>query len=463
MRWLDVVVVLALIVLEGLFAAAEMALVTLREGQIRTLAEKGWRGRRLRMLLSDPNRFLASVQIGVTLTALLASAFGAVTLVDSAASALRSAGLASGAAEVLGFVAVTLVITYVTLVVGELAPKRLAIQRAEAASLLLGPPLYAMAVLFRPVIRLLSVSTNVVVRLLGGDPRAAPEAMTEEELRTLVTAHKALTADERALIDEVFAVGDRQVREVMVPRTEVAFLDAATPLRSAGRHVVTLPYSRYPVFRGTQDNVIGFVHVRDLLAPAAGQRAATVGDVVRRVAQLPDVKRLLPALSEMRRSGAHLAVVVDEFGGTAGIVTLEDVMEELVGEIRDEFDVAPARATPLRAGVIELDAGLNREDFGDVTGRELPEGPFDTVGGYVMTALGRLAEVGDAVHLAGASLTVTQMDGHRIARITMRSRPVPASGRSSPGSHRTHTPATGEATDSGQRVHPESEARGSAP
>jgi len=217
MMWLDVIVVLALIVLEGLFAAVEMALVTLREGQVRGLADKGRRGRRVQMLVSDPNRFLSSVQIGVTLSALLAAAFGAVTLTDSVASALRDAGMGSEAAEVFGFIGVTLTISYVTLVVGELAPKRLAIQRAEATSLLLGPALYRLAVLSRPVIWLLSVSTNVVVRLLGGDPRTRAEAITEDELRGLVAAHESLTADERTLIDEIFAVGDRQVREVMLP------------------------------------------------------------------------------------------------------------------------------------------------------------------------------------------------------------------------------------------------------
>src|SRR5205823_11062996 len=219
--WGSALVVVALIVIEGVFVASEMALVTLREGQVRALSERGRRGARVAHLVDNPNRFLSAVQIGVTTTALLSSAFGAVTLSKSAAGGLRDLGLGHGAADVLGFLGVTLLIAYVTLVVGELAPKRLALQRAERTASTVGPTLDRFAGWMRPVIWLLSVSTDLVVRVLGGDPTLHRERITEEELRDLVTAHEALTRDERALIDEVFEAGERQLREVMVPRTEV--------------------------------------------------------------------------------------------------------------------------------------------------------------------------------------------------------------------------------------------------
>ena len=416
--WGSVLVVLGLIIVEGVFVASEMALVTLREGQVRALAERGRRGERVAHLVEDPNRFLSAVQIGVTTTALLSSAFGAVTLSDSLASKLRDAGLGHDTAGVLGFLVVTLLIAYVTLVVGELAPKRLALQRSESTAGVVGPTLDRFARLMRPVIWLLSASTDVTVRLLGGDPNVNRERITEEELRDLVTAHEALTRDERALIDEVFQAGERQLREVMVPRTEVEFLDAVWSVSKAVSIASELPHSRFPVVRGSHDEVVGFVHVRDLYGPTgAARRGVKVADLAREVLLLPSTKKVLPSLSEMRKSGHHLAVVVDEYGGTAGIVTLEDLIEELIGEIRDEYDVGDVEAKRLRGGDVEVDGLLNLDEFAEATGHELPEGPYETVAGCLMATLGRLPRNGDAVEVDSVRLKVAKMDGRRVARV----------------------------------------------
>jgi putative hemolysin len=418
--WLYVLVVAALVAIESLFVAAEISLVAMREGQLRSLVERGRRGRRVAALVRDPNRFLAAVQIGVTTTALLASAFGAITLSRSAATGLRSAGLGRTAASVLGFLCVTLVISYVTIVVGELVPKRLALQRIEGTALALGPPLGRFATFSRPFVWVLSVSTNVLVRALGGDPAAGRERITEEELRDLVSAHESLSRDERALIDEVFASGERTLREVMVPRTEVEFLDAAVAAGRALQVAQALPFSRFPVYRGSHDEVVGFVHIRDLTSlPPAERRSARVGDLIRPVAALPASKRVLPALSEMRSSGHHLAVVVDEYGGTAGIVTLEDLIEELIGEIRDEYDVVLPESAELPGGQTEVDGLTNLEDFTQLTGLPLPDGPYETVAGALMATLGHLPQVGEAAELAGLRLTVTAMDGRRVSRVAV--------------------------------------------
>jgi putative hemolysin len=416
--WLSIVVVLALVLIEALFAASEMALVTMREGQVSALATKGRRGERIAALIADPNRFLSAVQIGVTTTALLSSAFGAVTLSHSVARGLRHAGLSKTPAAVIGFLGVTLVIAYVTLVVGELAPKRLALQRAVGTATAFGTGLDRFAGLMRPVIWLLSASTDLVVRALGGDPSINRERISEGELRDLVTGHEALSREERRLIDEVFEAGDRQLREIMVPRTEVEFFEATWSLTKAARTAHDSPHSRFPVVRGSQDDVVGFVHVRDLFRPPTGQRRGVkVGDLVREVPMLPSTKRVLPAMSEMRRSGDHLAVVVDEYGGTAGIVTLEDLIEELVGDIRDEYDATDDEARQLRGGDIEVDGLLNLDDFADAAGVTLPDGPYETVAGAVVATLGRLPKVGDAVELAGVRLKVTKLDGRRAARV----------------------------------------------
>jgi putative hemolysin len=415
--WGAALVVIVLVLLSGLFVAAEIALVSLRESQVRAIGDEGRRGRHVADLVGNPNRFLGAVQIGVTTTAILVSAFGEATLGHPTGRALQRAGLSNGAADVVGFVLVVLAISYVTILLGELVPKRLGLQRAEGTALLLGPPLERFARLMRPVIWFLSKSTDLFVRLAGGDPSVSRENISEEELRDLVTAHEALSGDERRLIDEVFEAGERQLREVMVPRTEVEFLDAGWSLTRAVRTVQALPHSRYPVVRGSHDEVIGFVHVRDLYTPTGtARRGVKVGDLAREVLMLPATKRVLPAMSEMRRSGDHLAVVVDEYGGTAGIVTLEDLIEELIGEIRDEYDVVD-ETRRLRGGDMEVDGLLNLDDFADSTGHELPDGPYETVAGCLMSRLGRLPRNGDAVEVDSVRLKVTKMDGRRVARV----------------------------------------------
>ncbi|HEX2316705.1 MAG TPA: hemolysin family protein [Thermomonospora sp.] len=220
------------------------------------------------------------------------------------------------------------------------------------------------------------------------------------------------------------AVADRQLREVLVPRTEVRFLDAGLPLADAAREVAASPHSRFPVFRESHDEVIGFVHVRDLLDPAvAGRRATCVGDLVRPVKYLPASTRVLDVLSRMRRERHHLAIVLDEYGGTAGIVTLEDLLEELIGDIRDEYDVQDAQARRLHGGAVEVDGLLNLDAFAGETGVRLPDGPYETVAGYVMAALGRVPATGDAVESAGHRFAVAAMDGRRVARV--RVTPLP--------------------------------------
>ncbi|MGB9376770.1 MAG: hemolysin family protein [Mycobacteriales bacterium] len=431
---IDVAIVLALILVEGVFVAAEIALVSLREGQVRAQGDHDRRGGAVARLANNPNRFLAAAQIGVTLTALLSSAYGAVTLSETAKAGLVHAGWGATLSGVVGVVGVTLVISFVTLVVGELAPKRLALQRPEGTARLFAPTLDRLATLARPVIWLLSKTTNVVVRMLGGDPNANRDAITEEELRGLVAAHESLTRDERRLIDEVFAAGERQVREVMIPRTEVEFLQAAMTVSRAARIADGAPHSRYPVVGESQDDVIGFVHVRDLLGHARGDRARTVGDLIREVKRLPGSKRVLPALSEMRRDGNHMAIVVDEYGGTAGIITLEDLIEEVIGDIRDEYDVTPSEAATAAGGDTEVNGLLNLDEFAERTGVNLPDGPYETAAGYVMSVLGALPKVGDEVEVDSHRLSVRELDGRRVSRLKVSTLapPEPADTTASP-------------------------------
>jgi putative hemolysin len=421
---LDIVIVLVIVSIGGFFASAEMALVSLREGQVRALAKRGRRGSKAAKLATDPNRFLASVQIGTTLATLVTGAYGADTLAGLLDDWLVRQGLSHDVASPLAFAIVTVFVTFVTLVLSELVPKRLALQRTVAIALFAAPTLDVISKLARPVVWLLSVSVNGVVRLLGADPEQGRQAMTEQEVRELVIGTQTLSVDERRIVGEVFDAGKRRIREVLRPRTEVEFLAAGTTVGEAAETAAAVPYSRLPVYQDSYDNVVGFVHIRDLLGPTAPERSALVDQAVRPIKFLPISKTVLAALSEMRRERAHMAIVVDEYGGTAGIVTLEDLVEELIGDITDEYDTGEAPATKLPQGQVEVDGLLNLDEFAEQTSIRLPEGPYETVAGYVLAALGELPTAGETVEVPGYSITVTEMDARRIARLRVTPRPA---------------------------------------
>jgi putative hemolysin len=429
--WTSIGLVLIFVLLGGVFAGTEIALVTLRESQVNRLEKTSARGARVAAVARDPNRFLSAVQIGVTVAGFFSAAYGASTIAPDVAPLLERAGLPEGLSSTLALVLLTLVIAYLSLVLGELVPKRIALQRAERVALVVAPPLDRFATLARPVIWLLSRSTDAVVRVLGGDPSARSEEMSEEELRELVLTHGTIPEDERRILDDVFAAGDRSLAEAMTPRGEVAFMPGATTLGEAAGTVAEGPYSRYPVTGEDFDDVLGFLHVRDLLGRDCPEHPEThtatgelvlVRDVVRPILELPATNTVLPAMSRMRREGVHIAVVVDEYGGTDGIVTLEDLVEELVGDIRDEYDPDEPSAAREHGGATSIDAGQTIEDFARRTGVELPDGPYETVAGYVLAQLGRLAAVGDHVDVGEHRLTVTDVARRRLVRLDVTDR-----------------------------------------
>ncbi len=422
---MDLLIVLIFILVGGFFAAAEIALVSLRESQIQRLSEQGRRGRVLQKLVRDPNRFLAAVQVGVTLAGFISAGFGAAQIAPSLAAPLMDWGLNENAANIVAFVSVTVAIVYVSLVIGELVPKRIALQRAEKVALFVAAPINFTARVTRPFIAALGFSTNAIVRLFGIDPTQARDQMSGEELRDLVAAHEDLSPQGREMIDDIFSAGSRELREVMMPRTEVSFLDAQTSIQDAILIVIDQPHSRYPVIRGSADDVTGFVHIRDILDPANQDSAMRVGQIARHVQVFPGSKDVLSTLNEMRRLRAHLAIVQDEYGGTAGLVTMEDLVEELIGDIKDEYDAETPIPENLAPGETTVDGLLNRDDFADETGIALPEGPFETVAGFIVSELGRLPELGDIVILDNHELQVQEMDGRRVSRVWVFTREVP--------------------------------------
>ncbi|MEQ7846411.1 hemolysin family protein [Nocardioides kribbensis] len=424
---INAALVLAFVLVGGVFAGTEIALVSLRESQVSDFEKRGGRAGRVAHVARQPNRFLAAVQIGVTVAGFFSAAYGASTLAPDFAPFLVSAGLPEAAADTAALVLLTLVVAYVSLVLGELVPKRIALQRSAGVALVVGPPLDRFANLMRPVIWLLSKSTDAVVRLVGGDPHAASEEMSEDELRYMVDQHEGLGESERQILVDVFDAGDRTLVEVMRPRADVTVLRVEDTVAQAFATIRDNPFSRYPVIGRDVDDVRGFVHVRDLFGADPDDPTDTVEQHLRAVTHLPGTNRVLPTLTWMRKQRAHLAVVVDEYGGTDGIVTLEDLVEELVGEIDDEYDDPATHQRSSDDG--EVDAALTIEEFAAQTGVELADGPYETAAGYVLHRLGRIPDVGDDLAVGGHTLVVTGREGARLTRLSVKQvEPDPGAG-----------------------------------
>jgi len=416
----SIAIVLGLIVLGGIFVAAEIALISLRDSQVKQISGKGKRGARVAKLTGNPNRFLAAVQVGITLCGFLSAALGAEQLGVYVIPRLESLGLSAASSEIISIIGITLVIVYISLVFGELVPKRLALYKTESIALATASIVDRVAIIFRPIIWLLSHSTDLIVKLFGITSKSERNQISDVELMDLVSGHADLTKEEREIVEEVFNTSDRLLHEVMVPRTEVDFLDASLSISAARKLAVELAHSRYPVVRGSSDEVIGFLHVRDLLNPKLDDTEITIMEIVRNVIFLPGTKGVLPALTEMRSKRQHIAIVLDEYGGTDGIVTLENLVECLIGEIQDEYDGHETQPNLQQCtGEMEIDGLISLEDLQDQTGIQLPDGPYETVSGFVMHKLGRIAQVNDVVRLDDARFTIVSMSGKRVGQLLL--------------------------------------------
>ena len=416
----SIAIVLGLIALGVIFAAAEIALISLRESQVKQISVKGKRGARVFKLSKNPNRFLAAVQVGITLCGFLSAALGAEQLGKYVIPELEGVGISSQYSEIISIVAITLVIAYISLVFGELVPKRLALYKSESIALATASTLDIVATIFRPIIWLLSHSTDLILKIFGINSKMQQNQISEVELMELVSGHADLTKEEREIVEEVFNASDRLIHEIMVPRTEVDFLDASLSISQARKMAVELAHSRYPVVRGSSDEVIGFLHVRDLLNPKLDDAQITIMELIRNILFLPGTKGVLPALTEMQTKRQHIAIVLDEYGGTDGIVTLENLVECLIGEIHDEYDPHEADKTfEKRTGDIELDGLISLEELQEVSGISLPEGPYETLSGFTMHYLGRIAQANDVIKINGARFTIISMNGKRVGQILL--------------------------------------------
>ena len=412
----EVVLVLVLVLINAAFSGSEMALVQLRDSQVQRLERASRRGRVLGRLTRDPNRFLATIQIGITLAGFLASAAAAVSLSKPLVEPLSFLG---AAAEPTSIVIVTIVLTFVTLVIGELAPKRIAMQRTEGWALLVARPLDILSMISRPAVWLLGVSTDLVVRLAGGDPKAQREEVTTEEIRDMVAAQQEFSAEQRTIISGAFEIADRILREILVPRRDVLTLPQGCSAHDALRQLIAGGHSRAPVVGPAGlDDVIGVVHLRDLV-----DATGPVDALAKQGLFLPETLRVSDAMLQLRVERQQLALVVDERGAIDGIVTMEDLVEEIVGEIYDETDRDVQAVVHEPDGALLMPGSFPIHDLPDIgfDADGPDEGDYTTIAGMVLAGLGHIPTApGEVVTLPQFTAEVVEVTGRAITRVRIR-------------------------------------------
>lgn len=426
--WEQIALIAGLVLLNAFFAAGEIAVVSSRPIRVRQMAEQGSKGAKsLLRLMEDSSRFLATIQVGITLAGFLASASAAVGLSRDLGAFLQTLGLSPAMANSVGLFVVTLILSYVTLVLGELVPKRLALQAPERIALFLARPVEAVSRITGPFTSLLTWSTNLVVRLLGGNVEKLEETISEEELRFYVEEHHELQEAEKRIISGVFDFGDRLIRHVMVPRPEMECIHQEATLAEAFGQVRAHGFWRYPVYREDYDDIVGIITVKELIFHAQEQIESTrVSALMRPARFVPEAKRALELLKEMQVADEQMAIVVDEYGGIAGLVTLEDLLQEIVGEVAEE-----TLARPSGQAEILLDAGETIEEVAEQLDVSLsPSSHYETLAGYLLHVLGVIPAEGATVVIDKWRLVVDKMDGHRIEKV--RAVPIPAEDASNP-------------------------------
>lgn len=428
---------LLLILINAFFASAEIAVVSLNTAKLRADAEDGdKRAAKLLRLVESPTAFLSTIQIAITLAGLLGSAFAATNFADRLTTWLvQSQGFTALPVSTLNTIIViliTLVLGYFTLVLGELVPKRIAMQKAESLSFAVIGVLRAVAIVTRPFVKLLSVSTNLVVRLFGLDPHADEENVTEEEIRMMVDVGEekgVIEESQKDMINNIFEFDDIIAEDIMTPRTDVEAIDVEDGVAEALRVSVEEGFSRLPVYEDDIDNVIGLLYIKDLL-PYVGQTIPpdlSLRSLVRTAYFVPGTKKCGELFTEMSEKHLQMAVVVDEYGGVAGIVTMEDLLESIVGNIQDEFDHEEEEVTQTGDNTFEVDGSLDIEEMSELLKVELPEGEYDTVAGFIMDRLGRIPQEDEhpTVVYQNVTFTVREVVERRIEKVHVEVTPLP--------------------------------------
>jgi putative hemolysin len=435
----QIAILVVLTLLEGFFVASEIALVSVRRSRVDQLVDEGNpAARRVRRLLDDPGRFLAVSQLGLTIIGFFASAYAALSLVEGLKSLLQSSGMDQGTAQGIALIVVTVVLALFTIVFAELVPKTLALSNPERFAMVLAVPIDVIARVLGPVIALLTGVTRAVVRLFGVQMNQEA-SITAEELRLIVERggeQGVLEAEEEQMINAVIELGERRVHEVMVPRVAIAGLPVDATFDQAIELVVAAGHSRIPVYEDSIDEIVGILYAKDLLPylrPNAGEHPG-LRKLLRPPVLVPESMTIDDLLHELQRRKVHLAIVLDEYGGTAGLVTIEDLLEEIVGEIQDEYDVEEPMVVKLSDNEARVDGRADVDALNELFDLELElddSDEYDTVGGLIFHRVGKVPAPGDKVQLNGLTLTVESTDGRRVGKVLV-----------------VHKPAEGEASES---------------
>lgn len=426
----QVLLILFLILLNAFFAAAEIALVSVRRSRIRQLIEEGNPAAvRVQRLLADPTHFLSTLQIGVTFVGFLASAVGAVSLATPLAQLLAKINLSLIADNALGIAVflVTVAVGFVTLAAGEIGPKSIALQHAERIALAAAPLIQFLAFVMHPVVIVVSIATNLIVRPFGGHVKYSVPVVTEEELKILVEAGEeegVLEQDEKEMIHSIFEFTETVVRQIMVPRIDMRCVDISATFNDLLEVVTRYGHSRIPVYQDTVDHIIGIVHAKDLL-PALGHiERFELRKVMREPYFIPETKKIDELLAEFKRSKNQMAIVRDEYGGTAGVVTIEDLLEEIVGDIMDEYDIEESMIEIVSPDFAIINARMDIEELNERMDMELAESDdYETLGGFVFSLFGRQPNEGESIDSDGYTFTVESMENGRLNRISVRPKP----------------------------------------
>jgi putative hemolysin len=423
----DLGLILLLIVLNGFFVAAEIAFVTVRRTRIDELADAGdRRAVRVQRLLRDPGRFLAVIQVAITFLGSLASAVAAISIVEVVTAPLSEIPLIGERAGAAALLLVTLLVSLVSIVLGELLPKALALGSPDRISLIAAGPLSLFAKVVSPLVLVLVAVTRAVSRPFGIDPTRTP-ALSAAEIRLIVeqgSEQGVLEAEEEQMISAVMGLGDSKLHEVMVPRIDIVAIDESATFDEAVAVVLKEGHSRTPLYKGSIDHVVGVLYAKDLLRIiAAGGARPLLRDIMRPAIFVPESQAVDDLLNELQRRKVHMAIVLDEYGGTAGLVTIEDLLEEIVGEIQDEFDEEEPMLSRLGAGEVIIDGRADIEELTSLIDPGLileDDEEYDTVGGFVYHRIGRVPVVGDTVSVAPFSITVVKAAGRRVGKVRVR-------------------------------------------
>lgn len=424
--WLQLLVLIILITLNAFFAASEIAIISLNDQKIKKLMEEGDKKARLVYdLVREPSRFLATIQVGLTLAGLLASAVASQSFAAGLTRFLSGLGLpfSPSIINALSLLVITLILSFFTLVAGELVPKRLAMQNPEAIAWRAIKPLQWVARLAGPFIRLLSLATNLGIQMVGGDPARHEKVVTEEEIRLMVDMGQergVIEKSEKEMINNIFEFNNTRVSQIMTHRTEIVGLPLCSPLSQAVELITKEKYSRVPVYDGSIDNIVGILHALDLIPFLKHDpRTFVLGDLIRKPYFVPAAKKTDDLLHELQKAQTHLAVIVDEFGGTAGIVTVEDLLEEIVGNIFDEHDLVHKEIETVAGDTYLVDGAISLDKVNDHFQLELPDNEYDTLSGFLIGQLGRIPQPPEqsVIEYAGFLFEVVAIDEKRIAKV----------------------------------------------